>query len=239
MRAQSGQSSEGDRASEFASLTAGQNFAEGRGNIALALEWGSTDALYYRQREALTGSRGGRRLFMLSEDPSDGPTGSDGIVDNPWYDGGLFDGSIAVGGLVEGDDGRIFTFDANGNLVETVPDLDLRPFGTPVVGLDANPGGLITYTETGQLAPGLDRYSVNLFTHLDVSESFRPFLEAKFVHVDVVMVGGPSLWRGSIPRYFETVDEDFEKPSELRCSNPFLSAQALGVLQMLGPLRDA
>ena len=146
----------------------------------------------------------------------------------------MFDGSIAVGGLVEGDDGRIFTFDANGDLVETVPDLDLRPFGTPVVRIGANPGGLVSYTETGQLAPGLERYSANLFAHLEMSEAFRPFLEAKFVHVDVVMVGGPSLWRGSIPRYFETANEDFEKPSELRCSNPFLSAQALGVLQMLG-----
>ena len=149
----------------------------------------------------------------------------------------MFDGSIAVGGLVEGDDGRIFTFDANGNLVETVPDLDLRPFGSPVVRIDANPGGLVSYTETGQLAPGLDRYSVNLLTHLDVSESFRPFLEAKFVHVDVVMVGGPSLWRGGIYDYLfgdtEIVDPEFAD-AELKCNNAFLSAQALGVLQSLG-----
>ncbi len=192
LRAQSGQSFEGDRESQFVSLTAGRNFAEGRGNIALALEWASSEALYYRQREGLTGSRGGRRLFMLSEDSSDGPSGSDGIVDNLFYNGGLFDGSIAVGGLVEGDDGRIFTFDSNGNLVETVPDLDLRPFGSPVVRIGTNPGGLVSYTETGQLAPGLDRYSVNLLTHLDVSESFRPFLEAKFVHVDVVRWPGPA-----------------------------------------------
>ena len=217
LRAQSGQSSEGDRKSEFVSLAAGRNLAESRGNVALAVEWSSTDALYYRQREALTGSRGGRRLFMLSEDTTDEPGGSDGIVDNPYYDGGLFDGSIAVGGLVEGDDGRIFTFDANGNLVETVPDLDLRPFGTPVVGLDANPGGLVSYTETGQLAPGLERYSANLFAHLEMSEAFRPFLEAKFVHVDVVMVGGPSLWRGSIYDYLfgdtEIVDPSLQTPS--------------------------
>ncbi len=237
LRAQSGQSSEGDRESQFASLTAGRNFADDTGNVALALEWGSADALYYRQREALTGSRSGRRLFMLSEDSSDGPSGSDGIVDNLFYNGGLFDGSIAVGGLVESDDGRIFTFDANGNLVETVPDLDLRPYGTSFVGLDANPGGLVSYTETGQLAPGLDRYSVNLLTHLDVSESFRPFLEAKFVHVDVVMVGGPSLWRGGIYNYLfgdtEIVDPEFAD-AELKCSNAFLSVQALGVLQSLG-----
>ena len=55
LRAQSGQSSEGDRESQFVSLTAGQNFAEGKGNVALALEWSSSDALYYRQREAADG----------------------------------------------------------------------------------------------------------------------------------------------------------------------------------------
>ena len=226
LQAQSGTSSRNDRASDFVSIVAGRNFAEDRGNVALALEWNSSEALYYRQREALTGARGGRRLFNLSEDPSDDPGGSDGIVDNPFYNGGLYDGTISAGGLIDGD-GRIFTFDANGNLVETVPDLDLRAYGTPVVRATSNAGGLVTYTETGQLAPGLERSSVNLLTHFDLSGSFRPFLEAKFVHIDVVQTIGPSSWRGSIPGFFGA-------GPELGCSNPFLSAQALGVLQSLG-----
>ena len=231
VRAQSGVSSNVDHESQFTSVTAGRNIAEGRGNVALALEWGSTNALYNRQRESLTGSRSGRRLFWLSEDPWDDPGGSDGIVDNPYYDGGLYDGTISAGGAIDGGE-RIFTFDANGNLIETVPELDLRPFDTPVVGLSANPGGLVTYAETGQLVPGLDRFSVNLFAHVEVSESFRPFLEAKFVQVDVEMVGGPSFWRGSIQESFN--NQYFETRTELRCSNPFLSMQALGVLQSLG-----
>ena len=97
---------------------------------------------------------------------------------------------------------RIFSFDANGNLVETIPDVDLRPFGTPIVRVGDNPGGLTTRAETGQLAPGLDRYSANLLAHLDVSDGFTPFIEAKFVHIDAVQEGGPSFWRDSITGFF-------------------------------------
>jgi outer membrane receptor protein involved in Fe transport len=255
VRAQSGVSSEGDRQSEFLSVTAGRNFGESRGNAAIALEWGSTNALYYRQREALTGARSGRRLFILSEDPSDdGPTGSDGIVDNPFYNGGLFDGTVAIGGLIDGEDcsllqepirsqrclpngqPRIFSFDANGNLIETVPDLDLRQFGTPIVRIGTNAGGLSSFAELRQLSPGLDRYSANLFAHFDLSDNIRPFVEAKFVHVDVVQETGSSFWRGSIPDFFRT--SSFSGGSDLSCTNPFLTAQAIEVLQTLGRCVD-
>ena len=40
MRAQTGVSSKGDRDSDYLSVIAGRNFAEGRGNVALAIEWG-------------------------------------------------------------------------------------------------------------------------------------------------------------------------------------------------------
>ncbi len=260
MRGQAGQSSRGDRPSEFLSLTAGRNFAEGRGNVALAVEWSSSDALYSRQRESLTGAFSGRRFFVPSEEWWDDPNGSDGIADTTFYDGGLFDGTIAWGGLVgvmasadpasevycgdlaepirsqrclPNDQPRIFSFDANGNLVETIPDVDLRPFGTSIVRVGDNPGGLTTRAETGQLVPGLDRYSANLLAHLDVSDAFTPFIEAKFVHIDAVQVGGPSFWRGSIRDFFFGENDTFSG-TELKCSNPFLSAQALGVLQTLG-----
>ena len=234
IKAQSGQSSRDDRESVFVSLIAGRNFAEGRGNVALAVEWDSTNALYFRQREPIAGSRTGRRFFMLSEDPSDDPGGSDGIIDNPFYDGGLYDGTIAAGGLIEDGD-RIFTFDAGGNLVETIPELDLRPFGPPVVRLAANPGGLVSYTEAGQLAPELDRYSANLLANRELSGTSRLFVEAKFAHVDVAMTGGPSLWRGSIDDYFTyPANPLFTTDTVLRCGNAFLSAQALGVLHSLG-----
>jgi outer membrane receptor protein involved in Fe transport len=235
-RAQAGQSSQGDRSSKYLSLTAGRNVADGRGNGVLAVEWNSADALYFRQRESLTGSRRGRRLFALSEDPSDDPGGSDGIPDYRFYNGGLYDSTMAVGGVVHGnaaDDTRIFSFDAAGRLVESIPAIDLRPFGSPLVRLDANPGGLATYAETGQLAPGLERLIVNALAHFDVSDGFRPFLEAKLSRVDVIQTGGPSFWRGSIPAFFTRIDTGSGAGTDLKCSNPFLSTQALGVMRQL------
>ncbi len=254
LRAQTGVSSEGDRDSNFVSVTAGRNFAESRGNVALAIEWGRTDALYFRERDSLTGAFSGLRQFDAAEDSAGEPGGSDGIADNVFYDGGMFDGNIADGGLVSvnvSDDPaspdfcssqrclpnnqpRIFSFDSSGNLVETIPGTDLRPFGSGNVRIGSNPGSLASYGRTGQLAPGLEHYSANLFAHYDVSEAFSPFLEAKFVHIDAIQEGSPSFWRGSIPKFFRR-DIDIEpRGKELSCGNPFLSAQALGALQTLG-----
>jgi len=254
MRAQSGVSSKGDRKSGYLSVTAGRNFAEGRGNVAVALEWAKTDPLYFRDRDSLTGAFSGIRQFDAAEDSAGEPGGSDGIADNAFYDGGIFDGNIADGGLVavdaSGDPGsanfcgnlpdpirsqrclpnnqpRIFSFDGSGNLTETVPGTDLRPFGSGNVRIGNNPGSLSSHGLTGQLAPGLERYSGNLLAHYDFSNTFRTFLEGTFVHIDAIQEGPPSFWRGSIPGFFRG-------GTELRCNNPFLSAQALEVLQTLG-----
>ena len=218
LRGQAGQSGRGDRQSEYLSLTAGRNFAEGRGNVALAVEWGSTDALYNRQRESLTGAFSGRRQFVLSEDSSDDPNGSDGIVDNVFYDGGLFDGTLAWGGLVavraSADPGsddycgdleepirsqrclpnnqpRIFSFDANGNLVETIPEVDLRPFGTSLVRVGANwrPHHAGKPASSCQASTTIPRTFSRTSTFPTPS---RPFVEAKFVHIDAVRSAGPA-----------------------------------------------
>ena len=254
MRAQAGVSSEGDRDSSYLSLTTGRRFSEGRGNVAFAVEWGDTDSLYFRERDDLTGAFSGRRQFDASEDSAGEPGGSDGISDNLFYDGGIFNGNISDGGLVSvsasGDPGsemfcgnlvepvrsqrclpnnqpRIFTFDSSGNLAETIPGADFRPFGSPDVRIGSNPGGLSSYGKTGQLLPGLERLSANLYVHYDLSEVFKPFLEAKFAHIEALQEGSPSFWRGSITDFFLG-------GSELSCSNPYLSPQALGVLQTLG-----
>jgi outer membrane receptor protein involved in Fe transport len=74
---------------------------------------------------------------------------------------------------------------------------------------------------TGQLAAGLERYTANLLAHYDVNDGFRPFLEAKFVHLEAIQEGQPSFFQGGLLGSF-------------RCNNPFLSADALAVLQSVG-----
>ena len=256
-RGQAGSSERGDRDSEFFSVTYGTNFADDKGNVAVALEYGNTDALYFNQRDGLTGAYRGRSQFNTADVTSGEPNGSDGIPDNLFFDN-VFNSSIADGGLISvlasgnpastvycgslaeplrstrclpNNMPRLFSFDRSGNLVQTVPVTDYRVFasGSGNVQLNGtnNPGDLSTLRNTGQLAAGLKRYSANLLAHYDVNDAFRPFVEAKFVRIEANQEGQPSFWQGSIPAFFGA-------GAELRCNNPYLSSQALGVLQAMG-----
>jgi outer membrane receptor protein involved in Fe transport len=256
-RGQAGTSERGDRDSEFFSVTYGTNFADDRGNVAVALEYGNQDALYFNQRDGLTGAFRGRSQFNLSEPTAGEPGGTDGVPDNLFWNG-IFNATITDGGVISplasgnsastvfcgnlpeparstrclpNNQPRIFSFDRNGNLVQTVPTVDFRPFGSGNVQLlgapGSNPGSLSSLRNTGQLMAGLTRYSANLLAHYDVNDAFRPFVEAKFVRIDANQEGQPSFWQGSIPGFFGA-------GAELRCNNPYLSSQALGVLQAMG-----
>jgi outer membrane receptor protein involved in Fe transport len=259
-RAQGGTSDKGDRDTMFASVIAGTNFAEDRGNVAVALEYGKTDPLYFNERDSLTGAYSGRNQFNLAEPTAGEPGGTDGIPDNQFFRG-VFNATITDGGgispLASGvatspvfcgnlpepirsqrclpnNQPRIFSFDRSGSIVETVPTIDFRPFGSGNVQLTdfpRNPGDLSTLRNTGQLAAGLERYSINLLSHYDISDAIRPFVEAKFVHIEAEQEGQPSFWQGSVPGFFGG-------GAELRCNNPFLSGQALSVLQSVGRCAD-
>jgi len=247
IRGQAGTSERGDRDSEFFSVTYGTNFADDRGNVALALEYGNQEALYRNQRDGLTGAYSGRRQFNPAEPIAGEPAAGDGVPDNLFFDGGVFNATIADGGLATGfataatcatlaeparsarclpsGQPRIFSFDRSGNLVQTVPTLDFRPFGSGNVllpgGRAQNAGDLSSLNNTGQLAAGLTRYSANLLAHYDVTDAIRPFVEAKVVRIEAVQEGQPYFVQGGLLGTF-------------RCNNPFLSSQALGVLQSLG-----
>jgi outer membrane receptor protein involved in Fe transport len=230
-KGQLGQSKYSDRDSGYFSVVAGQNFADGRGNVAGSFEYAKTDALYYKQRDGLTGAYSGRSQFNLSSDTTlDGPTGSDGIIDNLFYHHGIFNANIADGGWLYGlnnTDGHVWSFDANGNLCETVPETDFRPYGSGNIRISSNPCGLSSLRNTGQLAAGLERYSANLLAHYDVSDAVRPFIEAKFVHIEAIQEGQPSfiqygpLWMFGAGDWY-------------RCDNPFLKPEDLATIQSLG-----
>ena len=254
MRAQAGTSGRGDRDSMFASLTAGTNFADDRGNVAFALEYGDQDPLWYVDRENLTGARTGRRQFNLAEPTAGEPPAGDGIPDNRFFrnvfstayaDGGVIQVTTAGGcaALAEplrsqrclpNGQPRLFSFDPNGNLVQTIPTTDFRPYGSGNILLEGGqqPGSLSTLNNTGQLAVGMERYSANLLSNFEINEALRPFLEAKFVHIEVDQESSPSFVSNA-----SSYASWFGGPN-LRCNNPFLSAQALGVMQSLGRCTD-
>ncbi len=96
---QGGISSRGDRASSLASVTAGKNFAEGRGNIAANFEFSQQDALYYIERDEQYGGITGRHQFVQTQNTIGQPAAGNGIPVNTFYGGGIRNLNISNGGL--------------------------------------------------------------------------------------------------------------------------------------------
>lgn len=224
LRAQGGISSRGDRGNVFVSGTWGKNFADGRGNVAVSAEYARSEALYFTDRPKLTGAYDGRCQYQQTDDVIGEPAAGDGIPDNTFLCG-IRNASISDGGTVGALDAatnarrRFLRFGPDGNLFIDTPDQAFSP-----VGSNFQQGGQgSTLRNTGQLAAGLQRYAINLLAHYDVSDAFRPYIEAKYVHVDAVQEGQPSFFQGDIPGFFGG-------GTNLRCDNPFLNDNNRSIL---------
>lgn len=234
-RAQSGISDEGDRASSFASLTLGQNFADDRGNVALSFEFANSDPLFNSQRDNITGAFSGRNQFQIVEDRTGEPSTGNGVPDrnfirgirnNNISDGGLYssfcptavDPADAGFAAVEArravnctglfapsgaELGRTFVFTNAGGLIANPITTDFRPAGS-----NNAVGGLgSTLNNTGVLQAGLERYAANFLASYEISDAFRPFIEAKYVRIDAIQEGQATFFNNTF-----SID------------NPFLSA---------------
>lgn len=228
VRAQGGLSSRGDRGAYFVSALAGQNFADGRGNIAVSGEYSRQQPLYFNQRDGLSGAASGRCQFQLTDlqGTSGGEVGysaTDGIPDNSFLCG-IRNGTISDGGTVSGwatAAGRFLRFDDFGNLFIDTPTQNFAGVGSGNI-----QGGFgSTLRNTGSLLAAVDRYSANLLAHYDVSDGFKPFIEVKYVRTDVAGEGQPS--------FFSGVPQTLGGPA-FRCNNGFLTAQNLTLLQQNG-----
>ncbi len=231
LRAQGGVSSRGDRGSYFAGLTAGRNFGDGRGNVSVALEYSRQEPLFFRDRDKLTGAYSGRCQFQLVDVQGAaggeiGPSASDGIPDNQFLCG-IRNAAISDAGTVGALDPassatrRYLRFDNAGNVVIDTPTLSFAPYGS-----GNQQGGMgATLRNTGSLLAGVDRFTANLLAHYDISEGFKPFVEAKFVRIKANGEGQPS--------FFNSVPGTLGGPA-MRCNNGFLSASSLLTLQSTG-----
>jgi outer membrane receptor protein involved in Fe transport len=225
-RAQGGISSRGDRGNYFASVLAGQNFADGRGNVTVSAEYTRQQPLLLRDRDALTGAASGLCGFQTT-DPQGAAGGevgfsaTDGIPDNTFICG-LKIGAISDGGTIgRVGAGAYLRFSDAGDLyVDTAPENFESAGSTAIRG-----GNGSSLRNTGSLLAAVDRYAVNLLAHFDVSDAFKPFIEAKYVRADASGEGQPSFFT-SIPG---TLGGE-----PLRCSNGFLSAQNLSTLRSFG-----
>ena len=231
---QGGISQKGDAGSYYGSILAGKNFADGRGNVAVNLEYARQNSLYASQRKDLRTANG---FIVVDTDPAGTPNGSDGIPDRVFYrdirpvtisNSGtiLFNGRSGTGAGRCGRDSTNAAFDCpyffrpDGTLVQqTGARAGLSPNGSLIGGN----GDTLREGQLVQILPQLDRYSANLIAHFDVSDAFVPFIEAKYVRTNSVGQGssGPAFFQGS------TLDGLYERP---RYDNPYLTDQARGVI---------
>jgi outer membrane receptor protein involved in Fe transport len=231
IRGQGGESTHGDRPIDFVSTTFGRNFADGRGNLAVNLEYTHAGELFFRDRKHFSDVCG----FEPVEDTQGEPQSGDGIPDNRFVCG-LRNPFITNGGEESlFGNGQTLAFAPNGNLVfSSVPTQNFlfAPDGAFVQGdvVSNDPLGGSTLRETGDLAVGRDRYSATVLGHFDVSDAFKPFIEATAVRQKVHQEFQPSFMQGTLRGFFGKVGPNQIRVPNLTCGNPFLNAQARDVL---------
>lgn len=242
LRAQSGVSTYGDAGTYYISGLAGKNFADGRGNIAVNVEYARQDQTFAGGRPNLNQNDA---FLVVDTDPAGSVNGSDGNPDRVFFRD-IRSATISNVGnirfssganLVNGPGGTQianpnagacgrdaagvpftcnFIFQPDGTLVpQTGTRVGIGPNGSFIGGNNPN-------QRTGnqfQILPEQDRYSINAIGQFEISPAFVPFFEAKYVRVDTLGSGssGPAFYQGG------TLDGFLERP---RLDNPFLSPQA-------------
>ena len=226
MDAQYGVSSRNDNQKPSLRVTAGQNFADGKGNIAIDAEWSKTKPLFDRDRPLTNAAR-----ITYSNPANTGP--ADGIP-----------------AVIGANDATFFSFNTTGVIFTTpapVPTFILKSGGVPQqfnAGGELaayNPGKFLAipfasggdgfpYQELAALRTGVERKNLNAIGHYDFSDHLK--LSGELLYSNTVgrdpygqiasntVLNSPDSGSGYIP-FFAT--------------NPYLSATALSGLKAASP----
>jgi outer membrane receptor protein involved in Fe transport len=244
LRAQAGATGRGDRGTYLVTGAFGKNFADGRGNIAAALEYAYADDVYYTDRDDLYGAYSGRPQFNIVQNTLGETAAGDGIPDNAFLTR-IFNNNISEGGTFASTcPAAVAAGDPNFAAVQARRALNCtgeRSNTGAELGYSFmfNADGTLTPNNcvrdlrpfgsnncvggrgsslrlTGQLLPKLERKSANLLTSFEFSPALRFFAEGKFVRINGNQEGQPT----SIANLQGTYS----------INNPFLSTQARDVL---------
>ncbi len=245
---QTGISSRGDRPTYFLSGTYGKNFNDGRGNVAVNVEYSQQNPLYYSQREDFAGALGGRAQFQLTQDTSVSgpnrtpePAAGDGIFDTT-FTRNIKNIGISTGGAITSacpaptaTNAARVALNCSGLFTSTGAQLGnvfvFQPDGSlvkNVVDVDFRPFGSgngvggqgSTLREVGQLSTGTTRYAGNILARYEFDPAFTVFTEAKFVMTKSQQEGQPTFSSGALNPTFSI-------------NNPFLTTQARSTLVTL------
>jgi iron complex outermembrane recepter protein len=180
-RAQTGLSSRGDAASYLLSVVAGKNFADDRGNIAVAYEFNRQNRLSSFDRAFSGDPARNFGLFRNLADFPDDPNVPDRILYNnlTWADS-------APDGAVDLDLDGIPDFTGSGLPYDRGTVL-VSAAGRAVGGSNTPTAGYF-----GDLVPRTQRHSGNILASFEVSPALRLFAEGKYVRATAFSVGQPS-----------------------------------------------
>ncbi|WP_137897832.1 TonB-dependent receptor [Sphingomonas sp. 2SG] len=173
-RSQFGISDRGDAANRFASIVAGHNFADGRGNVTLAYEYNADEPLANDDRSYLTAAQ--RQYFVNVDGYVPGQAGSyqKAPLGDLRYPYSSNQGIIYIGDQTFRGDGAIYT-----------PGRVLQNDGYSIGGDDTPVAGYI-----GDIFPRTRRHAVNALAHYDASDAFKVSLEGKFVQSTITSFSG-------------------------------------------------
>jgi iron complex outermembrane recepter protein len=180
-RAQAGLSSRGDAGSYLLSVVAGKNFAEDRGNIAVAYEYNRQNRLSSFDRSFSGDPLKNFGLFRNLADIPDDPNVPDRIRYNnlTWADS-------APDGAVDLDLDGLPDFTGSGLPYDRGTVL-VSAAGRAIGGSNTPTAGYF-----GDLVPQTQRHSANMLASFEVSSAFRLFAEGKYVRASAFSVGQPS-----------------------------------------------
>jgi len=236
LRGQGGLSQYGDAGAYFISGLVGKNFAGGRGNVAVNVEYARQNQYFAAARPFLRQNNG---FLAVDSDPSGAPNGSDGVPDSIFVHD-IRSSSLTNTGILRFGGTSTYNCgtDPTGGFYPCV--FIFNPDGTlgPATGVRAgiSPGSFLGGNSENfrngrqfQLSPQLDRLNVNLIGHYEISPAFVPFVEAKYSRTKTSGTGssGPAFIQGS------TLSGAFGEPllrERIRLDNPFITPQALSVI---------
>ncbi|MEH6419816.1 TonB-dependent receptor domain-containing protein [Pseudomonas sp. CGJS7] len=206
LRAQTGDASEGDFSRSFFSVTGGNEFAEGRGNIVYSAEYSKQDRF----------GRGDRKIardYMVNmPNPNFNPA-LPPSQENPQrvFMGPGGNSSISYGG----------TFNAGGKRYQFNPDGTYRPtrYDGPRDGANTCVDcDFVDLNGVADLQPGFDRYSFNTLLNYDINENHKFFFEGKYTKTESDFLAQPA----------------YDQPFRIRRDNAYLSPQLAALMDANG-----
>lgn len=214
LRGQGGMASEGSFNRSFVSFSAGDSFAEGRGNAAFSMEYSKQDRFGRGNRDI-----GTEYLVSVpnpSYDPTQPPSQSNPqtVVSGPGGNHSIsYGGTFTIGTFNPANPAtwrNRYLFNPDGTFRRNRYD-GAVPSATSCVNCD-----FADLNAVADLQPAFDRFSTNVMFNFDLNDNHRMFFEGKYSKTESQFYGQPA----------------FDQPIRIRRDNAYISPQ-------LGALMDA